>query len=169
MTACKCTKCIFNCERFESRSHFNYSVGWVWSSGWSCSWIGLLLLTVTDVLTTCAVVIFRVLSSIPPPPPPPPQVVEMAVTVNNNSSMQDYLDDHTQPNYALSINTVLGRQKISGRGSRRTMKKGGKGEKKISRENYWWNPLLFLLCIFPSLSSYIFPLLVWYVCKICMK
>ena len=88
-------------------------------------------MTVTDVLTTCAVVIFRVLSSIPPPP----QVVEMAVTVNNNSSMQDYLDDRTQPNYALSINTVLGRQKISGRGSRRTMKRE-KGRKKISRENY---------------------------------
>ena len=35
-------------------------VGWVWSSGWTWSWIGLLLLTVTDVSTTCAVVIFRV-------------------------------------------------------------------------------------------------------------
>ena len=32
-------------------------VGWVWSSGWTQSWIGL---TVTDVSTTCAVVIFRV-------------------------------------------------------------------------------------------------------------
>ena len=28
--------------------------------GWTYSWIGLLLLTVTDVWTTCAVVIFRV-------------------------------------------------------------------------------------------------------------
>ena len=35
-------------------------VGWVWSSGWTQSWIGLLLLTVTDVSTTCGVVIFRV-------------------------------------------------------------------------------------------------------------
>ena len=89
----------------------SYSVGWVWSSEWSYSWIGLLLLTVTDVSTTCAVVI-----------------VETAVTVTNNSSIQDYvhLDDHTQPNYALSINTVLVRQKISGRGSRRTVKKGEK-------------------------------------------
>ena len=35
-------------------------IGWVWSSGWTLSWIGLLLLTVTDVSTTCAVVIVRV-------------------------------------------------------------------------------------------------------------
>ena len=35
-------------------------VGWVWSSGWTWSWIGLLLVTVTDVSTTCAVVTFRV-------------------------------------------------------------------------------------------------------------
>ena len=36
-------------------------VGWVWSSGWTKSWINQpLLLTVTDVSTTCAVVIFRV-------------------------------------------------------------------------------------------------------------
>ena len=28
-------------------------VGWVWSSRWMQSWIGLLLLTVTDVSTTC--------------------------------------------------------------------------------------------------------------------
>ena len=48
--------------------------------------------------------------------------------------MQDYLDDHTQPNYALSINTVLGRQKISGRGSRRTMKKGQREKKNFQRE-----------------------------------
>ena len=34
-------------------------VGWVRSSGWTLSWIGLLLLTVTDVSTTYAVVIFR--------------------------------------------------------------------------------------------------------------
>ena len=35
-------------------------VGWVWSCGWTQSCIGLLLLTVTDVSTTSAVVIFRV-------------------------------------------------------------------------------------------------------------
>ena len=35
-------------------------IGWVWSSGWMYSWIVLLLLTVTDISTTCAVVIFRV-------------------------------------------------------------------------------------------------------------
>ena len=37
-------------------------VGWVWSSRWNYSWIhvGLLLLTVTDVPTTCGVVIFWV-------------------------------------------------------------------------------------------------------------
>ena len=74
----------------------------------------------TDVSTTCAVVI-----------------VETAVTVTNNSSIQDYvhLDDHTQPNYAFSINTVLSSQKISGRGRKRTMEKEER-EKKISRENY---------------------------------
>ena len=42
---------------------FHYSemlkVSWVWSSGCTQSWRGLLL-TVTDVSTTCAVVIFRV-------------------------------------------------------------------------------------------------------------
>ena len=37
-----------------------FAVGWVWSSGWTQSWIGLLLLTVTDVSTTFAVVFFRV-------------------------------------------------------------------------------------------------------------
>ena len=39
-----------------------FVVGWVWSSRWNYSWIhvGLLLLTVTDVPTTCAVVIFWV-------------------------------------------------------------------------------------------------------------
>ena len=46
------------CEWFEPRSHFK--VGWVWSSWWTLSWIGLLLLTVTDISTTCALVIFRV-------------------------------------------------------------------------------------------------------------
>ena len=35
-------------------------VGWVWSSGWTLSWIGLFLLTVTDVSSTCGVVIFGV-------------------------------------------------------------------------------------------------------------
>jgi len=35
-------------------------VGRVWSSRWTWSWIGLLLLTVTDFSTACAVVIFRV-------------------------------------------------------------------------------------------------------------
>ena len=35
-------------------------VGWVWSSGWTKSWMGLLLLTVIDVSTACAVVICRV-------------------------------------------------------------------------------------------------------------
>ena len=50
------------------------------------------VLTVTDVSTTCGVVIFRVKMTTA-------QVVETSVTVNNNSSIQDYVhpDDHTQP------------------------------------------------------------------------
>ena len=38
----------------------SYKVGWAWLSGWTWSWIGLLLLTVTDVSKTFAVVIFKV-------------------------------------------------------------------------------------------------------------
>ena len=50
------------------------------------------MLTVTDVLTACAVVIFRVKVTTA-------QVVETSVTVNNNNPIQDYVhpDDHTQP------------------------------------------------------------------------
>ena len=61
-------------------------VGWVWSSR-----IGLLLLTVTDVSTTCAVVIFRVFDS-------------DSVTVNNNSRIHDYvhLDGQTQPTFEMT-------------------------------------------------------------------
>ena len=50
------TQCFVKCLNPEVIS----KVGWVWSSGWTLSWIGLLLLTVTDVSTTAAVVIFRV-------------------------------------------------------------------------------------------------------------
>ena len=38
----------------------NYKKRWVWSSGWTLSCMGLLLLTVTDISTTFAEVIFRV-------------------------------------------------------------------------------------------------------------
>ena len=49
------------------------------------------MLTVTDVSTTCAVVIFR-------------QVVETSVTVNSNSPIQDYAnpDDQTQPTFEMT-------------------------------------------------------------------
>ena len=49
------------------------------------------MLTVTDVSTTCAVVIFR-------------QVVETSVTVNSNSPIQDYVhpDDQTQPTFEMT-------------------------------------------------------------------
>ena len=44
------------CERFESRSYFITR----WSMMVRGAWYGMgLLLTVTDLLTTCAVVIFR--------------------------------------------------------------------------------------------------------------
>ena len=81
--------------------------------------MGLLLLTVTDVSTTCAVVIFRVKVScirsvdgiiIPSTDliqltltlkMTTAQVVETSVTVNNNSPIQDYVhpDDQTQPTF----------------------------------------------------------------------
>ena len=54
----------------------------------------LFLLTVTDISTTCAEVIFDAEDDYC-------KVVEASVTVNNNSPIQDYVhpDDHTQPNY----------------------------------------------------------------------
>ena len=45
-----------NCERFEPRSHFISRVSMIIR----VNVIGLLLLTVTDVSTTCVVVILRV-------------------------------------------------------------------------------------------------------------
>ena len=45
--------------RFEPPGVISWA-GCVWSSGWMQSWIGLLLLTVSEVSTTCAVVILRV-------------------------------------------------------------------------------------------------------------
>ena len=62
--------------------------------------IGLLLLTVTDVLTTA-------------------QVVETSVTVNNNSPIQDYVhpDDQTQLTFEMTPGfkpfTILNSIKIS--------------------------------------------------------
>ena len=60
----------------------------------------LLLLTVTDVLTTCAVVIFRVKVTLILKMTTT-QVVKTSVTVNNNSPIQDYVhpDDQTQPTF----------------------------------------------------------------------
>ena len=73
-------------------------------------------MTVTDVWTTCAVVIFRVKVScitsvnvdgsqlILTLKMTTTQVVEMSVTVNNNSPFQDYvhLDDQTQPTFEMT-------------------------------------------------------------------
>ena len=71
-------------------------------------------MTVTDVWTTCAVVIFRVRVScitsvdgsqlILTLKMTTTQVVEMSVTVNNNSPFQDYvhLDDQTQPTFEMT-------------------------------------------------------------------
>jgi len=74
-----------------------------------------LLLTVTDVFTTCAVVVFRVkviwvedylkmtlkMTTA--------QVVETSVTVNNNSPIQDYVhpDDQTQPTFEIMLCCLL--------------------------------------------------------------
>ena len=68
----------------------------------------MLLLTGTDVSTTCAVVLFRVrvtdretseTSESLTLKMTTAQVVETSVTVNNNSPIQDYVhpDDQTQP------------------------------------------------------------------------
>ena len=48
----------------------------------------------TDVSTTCAVVIFTVA-----------QVVETSVTANNNNPIQDYVhpDDQTQPTFKITM------------------------------------------------------------------
>ena len=53
----------------------------------------------TDVSTTCAVVIFRVTLKMSTA-----QVVETSVTVNNNSPIQDYVhpDDQTQPTFEMT-------------------------------------------------------------------
>ena len=71
-------------------------------------------MTVTDVWTTCAVVIFRVKVScitsvdgsqlILTLKMTTTQVVEMSVTVNNNSPIQDYIhvDDQTQPTFEMT-------------------------------------------------------------------
>ena len=58
-------------------------------------------MTVTDVLTTCAVVIFRVKTL----KMATAQVVETSVTVTNNSPIQDYVhpDDQTQPTFGPII------------------------------------------------------------------
>ena len=57
-------------------------------------------MTVTDVLTSCAVIIFRLDSE----DDRTAQVVETSVSINNNSPFQDYVhpDDHTQPTYELT-------------------------------------------------------------------
>lgn len=72
--------------------------------------------------------------------------------------------------YAVDFQLVLcsGRQKILVRCSMRTMEKE-ETENEFPERNTKKNPLLILFCIFPSLSSYIFPLLVWYVCQICIR
>ena len=58
------------------------------------------MLTLTDVLTTCAVVIFRIKVTLTLKMTTA-QVVETSVTVNNNSPIQDYvhLDDQIQPTF----------------------------------------------------------------------
>ena len=58
------------------------------------------MLTLTDVSTTCAVVIFRIKVTLTLKMTTA-QVVATSVTVNNNSPIQDYvhLDDQTQPTF----------------------------------------------------------------------
>ena len=58
LTACYSTS--YTVKGFNPGVFLKVGLGWVWSSGRTQSWIGLLLLTVTGVSTTCAVVIFRV-------------------------------------------------------------------------------------------------------------
>ena len=62
-------------------------VGWVWSSR-----IGLLLLTVTDVSTTCAVVIFRVFDS----------GDDYRTGCRNVSHCHVHLDEQTQPTFEMT-------------------------------------------------------------------
>ena len=59
------------------------------------------MLTLTDVSTTCAAVIFRVKKSLKMTTA---QVVETSVTVNNNSPIQDYIhpDDQTQRTFEMT-------------------------------------------------------------------
>ena len=58
-------------------------------------------MTVTDVSTTCAVVIFRVKFM----KMTTAQVVETSVTLNNNSPIQDYVhpDNQTQPTFEMTL------------------------------------------------------------------
>ena len=58
LTACYSTS--YTVKSFNPGVISKVGLGWVWSSERTQSWIGLLLLTVTGVSTTCAVVIFRV-------------------------------------------------------------------------------------------------------------
>ena len=57
-----CKRRLVLCTYSNPLYQVYFVVGWVWSSRWNYSWIhvGLLLLTVTDVPTTCGVVIFWV-------------------------------------------------------------------------------------------------------------
>ena len=61
VTASECTKSIFNCERFECQSHFisRFSMI-VWLKVVFNRTVKLLLTLVTNISTTCAVVISRV-------------------------------------------------------------------------------------------------------------
>ena len=62
-------------------------------------------MTVTDILTTCAVVIFRVTETLTLTlKMTTARVVETSVTVNNNSPIQDYVhpDDQTQPTFEMT-------------------------------------------------------------------
>ena len=61
VTASECTKSIFNCERFESQSNFisRFSMI-VWLKVVFNRTVKLLLTLVTNISTTCAVVISRV-------------------------------------------------------------------------------------------------------------
>ena len=81
-------------ERFEPSSHFISRLTLIVRV--NVAWIGLLL-TVTDVSPTCAVVIFWHVTSLKMTTA---QVVETSVNVNN-SPVQDYVhsDDHKQPTY----------------------------------------------------------------------
>ena len=59
----------------------------------------------TDVSTTCAVVIFRVKETLTLTlKMTTAQVVETSVTVNNNGPIQDYVhpDDQTQPTFEMT-------------------------------------------------------------------